>query len=200
VAQDARGPAPASDHAVFFTTSTPPDIATVRDLQKRARRGNLGCVDRHSAAGLDTTGLPIDVFIVSDHGMLEVQQSVSIGREADFKDFEIAPQDGSQIMLYSANQKLAAETVERLRMHGTGYEAYLRKDTPEHLHYRDNWRIGDIVVMANAPVNLHIDRPGVVPEQERGNHGYDPKTVSRDARHLLCARSGSERWNHTGGV
>jgi len=126
--------------------------------------------------GLSETRLPIDVFILSDHGMLEVQESVSIGSAKEFGGFEIAPQDGSQIMLYSADQKRVTETVQLLRGRGDSrYAAYLRKETPERMHYRDNWRIGDIVVMATAPVNLRIDRPGVGPDKERGNHGYDPQ-------------------------
>lgn len=121
--------------------------------------------------GLDATGLPIDVFILSDHGMLEVRESVSIGGVQEFEGFEIAPRDGSQIMLYSADQKRVTETAERLKARDPRYAAYLRSETPQHLHYRDNWRIGDIVVMATTAVNLHV---GFAADEERGNHGYDP--------------------------
>jgi len=137
--------------------------------------------------GLETARLPINVFIISDHGMLEVRESVSIGKAAEFSGFEIAPEDGSQIMLYSADQKRVAETVQRLNGRDPRFAAYRRKETPEHLHYRDNWRIGDIVVMATAPVNLRIDRPGVGPDKERGNHGYDPEQFP-EMRGIFYAR------------
>lgn len=136
---------------------------------------------------LAATELPIDVLILSDHGMLEVRQAVSIGNAADFNGFEIAPQNGSQIMLYSADQKRVNEIAERLKTRDARYSAYLRKQTPEHLHYRENWRIGDIVVIATAPVNLYVARPGVVPEQERGNHGYDPQQFP-EMRGIFYAR------------
>lgn len=125
-------------------------------------------------AGLDATALPINVFIVSDHGMLQVLQPINIGRVSEFAGFEIAPRSGSQIMLYSADQKLVANTAALLKARDPlRYAVHLRKETPERLHYRDNWRIGDIVVIATAPVILQISEPGVVPEQEQGEHGYD---------------------------
>jgi len=135
---------------------------------------NLDTVVGTLLQGLEATRLPINVFILSDHGMLEVQQSVSIGRASEFKDFVIAPQEGSQIMLYSADEKHNAEVAELLKARDTRFATYLRRETPPQLHYRDNWRIGDIVVMATSPVNLRIDGSGAVPAPERGNHGYDP--------------------------
>lgn len=124
--------------------------------------------------GLESSGVPVNVFIVSDHGMLEAQATVSIGTAADFVGFEIAPDGGSQIMLYSADQARVRNLTARLRARDPRYTAYLREETPPSLHYRDNWRIGDIVVMAAAPVILTIDGLTAT-TPSRGAHGYDPR-------------------------
>jgi alkaline phosphatase D len=124
---------------------------------------------------LENTGLPINVFIVSDHGMLQVLRTVSIGPATEFTGFQIAPASGSQIMLYSADRKLVEKTVAVLKARDAlQYAVHQRLETPERMHYRDNWRIGDIVVIATAPVNLQIGEIIAVGEQEHGSHGYDP--------------------------
>jgi alkaline phosphatase D len=124
--------------------------------------------------GLEATGVPVNVFIVSDHGMLEVQGTVSVGAAADFAGFEIAPEGGSQIMLYSADPVRVRAVAERLQSRDPRYTAHVRQSMPELLHYRDNWRIGDVVVLATAPVILYID--GLSSETlGSGAHGYDPR-------------------------
>jgi predicted AlkP superfamily pyrophosphatase or phosphodiesterase len=127
--------------------------------------------------GLSRINLPVYVLVVSDHGMLGVAETVSLGRAADFAGFEIAPRAGAQVMLYSENQDLIARTLERLNQRAGGrYRAYRREETPGYLHYNEGYRIGDIVVAATAPVILYIDPP---PADEAGEHGYDPYRVEQ---------------------
>lgn len=122
--------------------------------------------------GLASLDLPVYLFVVSDHGMLAVTEAVSLGKDADFAGFEIAPGAGSLLMLYSEDSGLVARTLERLNRAGGGrYRAYRREETPGYLHYNEGYRIGDIVVTATAPVVLYIGAP---PAPVAGEHGYDP--------------------------
>ncbi len=126
--------------------------------------------------GMAQLELPAYLFVISDHGMTNVTESVSIGRAADFAGFTVAPEAGSQIMLYSDDQDLASTTITRLNdRHDPRYHAYRRELTPGYLYYDEGYRIGDVVVMATAPVSLRIDTAGAAPpELKPGAHGYDP--------------------------
>jgi predicted AlkP superfamily pyrophosphatase or phosphodiesterase len=124
-------------------------------------------------SGLRETGIAVNVIVVSDHGMIQVdRESISLGAAEEFKGFEIAPAAGSQVMLYSDDAKLVSRTFARLNGRDPRYRVYRRDQTPEYLHYRNNPRIGDLVIMAAAPVSLHIGASAQSPDP--GAHGYDP--------------------------
>ncbi len=55
---------------------------------------------------------------------------------------------------------------------------YRKADIPAALHYRDNPRIGDLVLFAKSPVRLRYDAPGAKPSGKiEGMHGYDVARV-----------------------
>ena len=156
------------DHAAH---SFGPDSEDVRDA--------VSVVDRaipELLAGLKTSGVPVNVFIVSDHGMLAVKGEVNIRRQADLDGFQIAS-DSSQVMLYSKDRELVDKTYSALKGKDVRYEVYRRAETPESWHYRDNPRVGDLVVSANAPVLISAPLPDARPRPgPKGMHGYDPES------------------------
>jgi alkaline phosphatase D len=128
--------------------------------------------------GLAETGLPVNLFVVSDHGMLATRPIVKIGSTTDFPGFEISPRTGSQIMLYSTDADQVDETYARLkRQESQGvFRVFRRNETPAHLHYRDNlYRIGDLVLMATTPSYIGIEEPGRRLTNDPGAHGWDPR-------------------------
>lgn len=125
--------------------------------------------------GLHATGTPVNVFIVSDHGLLQRSDVVPIGAQTEFAGFEIPSFRGIELHLYSSDTRLANTTVAKLNKRDTRFRAYLRSEIPEHLHFRNNPRIGDVVVMPTGPHVLYIERAGMPPPSFRpGQHGYDP--------------------------
>lgn len=145
-----------------------PEAPETRDAVHRVDE-IIGELTRSIAA----TGVPVNVFIVSDHGMLAVEgEPVDLSKYADLSGFHIA--DGvAQVMLYSRDRMLIAKTYAALKDKDPRYAVYRKEDLPARLHYSDNERIGDLVIMATAPVLLSAHAPDPHKSQPKGMHGYD---------------------------
>lgn len=124
---------------------------------------------------LAATGLPVNLILVSDHGMVPVNNDRPIwpADHADLSAFEIAD-DGPLQMYYSDDDALVRRTYAALADKANGYRVWLREEVPDYLRFRDNPRIGDIVVLAEAPNILAFDRAKRI---NPATHGFDPYTT-----------------------
>ena len=129
-------------------------------------------------AGLDATGLPIDLVVVSDHGMAKVQGGwITLDQFADLTGF-----DAAGGLLYGKTEDDRARVYNQLKKASSQFVAYRRKDVPADLNYSQNPREGDPVVIATGPyairVHAPVPKPGEPPVPDKppiaGNHGYDP--------------------------
>jgi len=127
-------------------------------------------------AGLDATGLPIDLVVVSDHGMAKVQGDwITLDAYADLTGFEAA---GS--LLYAKSDADAARVYNQLKKASSQFVVYRRKDFPAELNYRDNARIGDPVILPMGPFvfRAHMPPAGKADNPPpAGMHGYDPRKM-----------------------
>jgi alkaline phosphatase D len=123
--------------------------------------------------GLDATGLPIDLVVVSDHGMAKVQGDwITLDKFADLTNFETA---GS--LLYGKTEEDAARVYNQLKKASSQFVVYRRKDVPGELNFRDNPREGDPVVIATGPFIIRAHGPPAGKQESPppvGMHGYDP--------------------------
>jgi predicted AlkP superfamily pyrophosphatase or phosphodiesterase len=126
--------------------------------------------------GLDGTGLPIDLVVVSDHGMAKVQGGlITLDQFADLTGFETAGQ-----LLYPKTDEDAARVYNQLKKASSQFVVYRRKDVPAGLEYRENAREGDPIVIATGPFVIRAHGP---PEGKTdspppvGQHGYDPRAM-----------------------
>jgi predicted AlkP superfamily pyrophosphatase or phosphodiesterase len=120
-------------------------------------------------ADLEKLSLSIDLLVVSDHGMENEQGApINLDKFADFTGFET---DGS--FLYPRDEKQAEKAYRQLRAAADKFTVYRRRDVPSYLHYDDDVRIGDPVIVANGPyvIRAHGDSNHV----NKGVHGYDPE-------------------------
>ncbi len=127
-----------------------------------------------------TLSVPLDIFVVSDHGMAAVTSDVDISKLADLTGVETAA-NSTDFKFYSSNPKRIDQLYAQL--HGpehqgkdARFDVYRRSEIPERLHYSDgqlgDQRIGDLVALAAQPVVLHLaSRPGQT--EPKGMHGYD---------------------------
>jgi predicted AlkP superfamily pyrophosphatase or phosphodiesterase len=126
--------------------------------------------------GLDATGLPIDLVVVSDHGMAKVQGGwITLDQFADLSGVETAGQ-----LLYAKSDEDAARVYDKLKKASSEFVAYRRKDVPGELNYRDDPRAGDPVVIPTGPyvIRAHgppTGKPDAPPPV--GMHGYDPRKM-----------------------
>lgn len=115
--------------------------------------------------------VPLDIFVVSDHGMATVTGDVDMSKMADLNGVEVAT-NSTDFKFYSSDPKRIDQLYAELRGKDPRIDVYRRADIPERLHYSGNPRIGDLVALANQPIVLHLTpKPGQT--EPKGMHGYD---------------------------
>ena len=123
--------------------------------------------------GLDATRLPIDLVVVSDHGMAKVQGDwITLDTFTDLTGFETAG-----ALLYAKSDEDAARVYNQLKKASSQFVVYRRKDFPAELDYRDNPRTGDPIVLPLGPYvfRAHVPAAGKPDNPPpAGMHGYDP--------------------------
>ena len=125
---------------------------------------------------LDSTGLPIDLVVVSDHGMAKVEGGwITLDKLADLTGFDaVGP------LLYSKSEEDRVRAYNQLKKASSQFVVYRRKDVPAGLNYNANSREGDPVVVATGPYAIrahgpeagHPDQPPIL-----GMHGLDPHKI-----------------------
>ncbi len=126
-------------------------------------------------------GLPVNIVIVSDHGMDDVNSAPEfVDDEADLSGFIISGH-GPEMKLYlreAQSESLILKTQKALQAKAKHYKVYLRNEVPENLHYRASERIGDLVLVVDEPylVETHaLFRAS----KNRGNHGWDARKYEK---------------------
>ena len=123
--------------------------------------------------GLDATGLPVDLIVVADHGMVRVDpEAVVLDKYADLSKFRTV---GS--LLYAPDEATAHSAYKQFRAHpDPRFTAYRRNDVPARLSYNADPREGDPVIVANGPYTIHA-HARTQGKDNPGEHGFDPGVV-----------------------
>lgn len=136
-----------------------------------------GLVGRLKTA-LDSTNLPIDLVVISDHGMARVEDGwITLDKFADMTGFDAV---GS--LLYGKSEEDRVRAYNQLKKASSQFMVFRRKDVPAGLNYNQNPREGDPVVVATGPYAIRAHEPaGGKPDQapSPGIHGFDPRRVSQ---------------------
>jgi predicted AlkP superfamily pyrophosphatase or phosphodiesterase len=125
---------------------------------------------------LDSTGLPIDLVVLSDHGMAKVQGGwINLDQFADLTGFETAG-----ALLYGKTEEDRVRVYNQLKKASSQFVVYRRKNMPAGLDYNQNPREGDPVVIATGPYAVRARAPQAgKPDHapELGMHGFDPNKL-----------------------
>ena len=125
---------------------------------------------------LQATGLPIDLVVVSDHGMVKSQGGwINLDQFADLAGF-----DAVGDLLYGKTEEDRARVYNQLKKASSQFMVYRRKDVPAGLHFNENPREGDPVVVATGPYAIRAHAPAAGqadPPPKIGMHGFDPRIV-----------------------
>jgi len=125
---------------------------------------------------LKSTRLPVDLVVISDHGMVKIQGPwVTLDEFADLAGFETV---GS--LLYAESETDRERVYNKLKQASEKFEVYRRKDVPAGLHYNENAREGDPVIVATGPfaIRAHGPAEGKPDSVPVGQHGFDPRKMA----------------------
>ncbi|HEX3870926.1 MAG TPA: alkaline phosphatase family protein, partial [Pirellulales bacterium] len=148
-----------------------PDAPETRSVELKMDE-EIGKLD----AALKATGLPVDLVIVSDHGMVHSEGSwIDLDQFADLAGFDAV---GSQ--LYGKTEADRARVYSQLKKASSQFVVYRLKDVPAELNFNSNAREGDPVVIATGPyaIRAHAPEAGRADKPPTlGAHGFDPHKV-----------------------
>lgn len=119
---------------------------------------------------IDEAELPINLIIVSDHGMVDVSRGLVLGDVVNL---------GNSIVNYSTPTHIyndSPDEVERMYdelKNNKLISVYKGNQLPDRYHYLNADRVGDLVLVSNPPLII-------LEKEERvsgGTHGFDPITI-----------------------
>jgi predicted AlkP superfamily pyrophosphatase or phosphodiesterase len=128
-------------------------------------------------AELDALKLPIDLIVVSDHGMVKEQGGWI---DLDGFDSEVDAVTSTGDLLYPQDDAQAQALYNRLKAADSRFVVYRRAQVPAELHYNANPREGDPVVIPLGPYAIRAEKPPAGREDRlpnTGSHGYNPYTM-----------------------
>jgi alkaline phosphatase D len=127
--------------------------------------------------GIQATRLPVNLVVVSDHGMQATQGFVNLGDYADLSKVRVVT-EGPVALIYAPDSQTAEQVYAALKGKSPKFEVYRRRETPERWHFSENPRIGDLVVCAKEAIGLGTSPPrerrASAAASARGSHGFDP--------------------------
>ncbi|HWL29536.1 MAG TPA: ectonucleotide pyrophosphatase/phosphodiesterase [Burkholderiaceae bacterium] len=130
--------------------------------------------------GLEASDLPVDLIVVSDHGMYPItanDESVILTSSLDIPEGVKASVSSTLVQLYVDDAALLSDTYAALKARARHFNVYLKEETPEHWHYREHPDTGEILLEAE-PGHLFSNRPQ---SGSIGVHGYDPTVPEMQA-------------------
>jgi len=125
--------------------------------------------------------LPVNIVLTSDHGMVRVrnEEAILLDTVVDLFGYQAVQSSGTINLLYAHDpdsQQIEKTYQELKSKEGNRFRVYKNNELPERLHFKDNPRIGELVVHALAPY-VFGEKPEPGEEYEmpsKGKHGYVP--------------------------
>jgi predicted AlkP superfamily pyrophosphatase or phosphodiesterase len=144
--------------------------------QTRAAELKMDAIVGKLEVALKATGLPIDLVVVSDHGMIKSEGDwINLDQFADLTGFDTV---GS--LLYAKNEADRARVYDQLKHASSQFVVYRLKNVPANLNYNQNPREGDPVIVATGPYAIRAHPPAADQTSKPptiGMHGFDPHIV-----------------------
>jgi len=138
---------------------------------------------------IDALKLPVNIIIVSDHGMLELKEEdatyVSLDKLFNVKDASVVVSNGgTQAHLYTSRPDSLYDVLKKQEQN---YKVYKRQSMPASWHY-DHPRSGDLLMVVEPGHYIRVTKdPNVVMNPYFGAHGFDPAVV-KEMQGIFYAR------------
>lgn len=145
-------------------------------LETRAAVQSMDALVGKLNDALRATGLPIDLVIVSDHGMAKSEGGwINLDSIADLTGFETASD-----LLYGKTEEDRTRVYNQLKHATSQFMVFRLKDVPADMNYNQNLREGDPVIVATGPYAIRAHAPPASPTDRPptiGMHGFDSHLV-----------------------
>ena len=143
--------------------------------QTKAAVAHVDALIGNLRIALDSTHLPIDLVVVSDHGMVKIDGPwITLDQFTDLTGVETAGP-----LLYAKTDADRVRLYNSLKKASDKFQVYRLKDVPAGLHYNENPREGDPVIVPTGPyaIRAHAPPAGRPDSEPVGQHGFDPRTM-----------------------
>lgn len=125
---------------------------------------------------VEKTRLPVNFIFVSDHGMLNIDNNKPLKLPIDIDSSAVAvASNGTLVNIHVKDKKNLKKIYKSIKANDEHFNVYLKNKLPSKYHYgkqNDKFnRVGDIVLVANAPYYFANNKP------HPGAHGYDPYEI-----------------------
>lgn len=129
--------------------------------------------------------LPVNVIVVSDHGMVEIKPEADklLAEEDLLSGIDtskvITTLSGTHMRFYCKDSTYKKQLYQILKSKEKHFKVYKREELPLRWHSRDNKRVGDIIVVMQPGYDIvsQKDKSKILKYgRPFGNHGYDPAT------------------------
>jgi alkaline phosphatase D len=118
---------------------------------------------------LNALHLPIDLIVVSDHGMERVEGGwINLDTYAPLSGFTTAGP-----LLYAPSEAAANAAYQKLKAADARFMVYRRANLPAELHFNSNAREGNPVIVARGPYAIRALAAGSA-KPALGEAGFDP--------------------------
>lgn len=116
---------------------------------------------------IEATGLPVHLVLVSDHGMSAISRGLVLPELVDLGDSRVSY--SFPPMIYQQNAAEVKRIYEEL-LKTELIDVYTRETLPGYLNFHNPDRVGDLVLVTEAPTVVLPAPMGV----RGGTHGFDP--------------------------
>jgi alkaline phosphatase D len=144
--------------------------------QTRAAELKMDAIVGKLEAALKATHLPIDLVVVSDHGMIKSEGDwIDLDQFANLTGFDTV---GS--LLYGKTENDRARVYDQLKHASSQFVVYRLKNVPADLNFNQNPREGDPVIVATGPYAIRAHAPAAGQTSKPptiGMHGFDPHFI-----------------------
>lgn len=155
------------DHYGHGNGPDSPELAAAVDTADGMIGRLLDGLDRQSVAGM------VNVIVLSDHGMVATSDQRRVVLD-DYVDRNAVYADNLGPFISLRPHGLTADSIVRALSRAPHVHVYLKDQSPERWHYRDNPRIPDVVGVADAGWLLTSRAALSTGRSELGgNHGFD---------------------------
>lgn len=141
-----------------------------------------------------------NIILVSDHGMAELSDERIINVDEILKDLDYKVDGNGPVAFVNADKNSLANIFERLEKSKNNYSVYNKKDIPNHYKFKQNYLLGDILIVADIgwSIATNKDLKDWGKYFRFGNHGYDNHHI--DMHGYFVARGPSFKNNYKTGT